>query len=151
MLISRVDQWLETLQKKGYRLTGPRYVVAEILAQSVRALSPLEIFELARQKYPTLGLVSVYRTVEKLESLGLIQRVHQPDKCQAFIAAFSGHEHLLVCRSCGLVEFFKGDDLAPLVQRVEQESGYHVDEHWLQLFGLCERCQGAIAREQERL
>jgi len=138
---TRIDQWLEVLHKSGCRLTGPRYIVAEILAQSARALTPQEMYELARQHYPTLGLVSVYRTVEKLEALGLIQRVHQPDKCQAYIAAFSGHEHLLVCSNCGLVEFFKGDDLAPLVQRVEQASGYQVEEHWLQLFGKCKQCQ----------
>jgi Fur family ferric uptake transcriptional regulator len=147
MSFSRVHQWLEKLQSSGYRLTGPRYIVAEILAQSERALSPLDVYELARQQYPTLGLVSVYRTVEKLESLGLIQRVHQPDKCQAYIAAFSGHEHLLVCSACGLVEFFKGDDLAPLVQRVEQESGYLVEDHWLQFFGLCRQCQAARVKE----
>ena len=145
MSFSRVDQWLEKLQSSGYRVTGPRYIVAEILAQSERALSPLDVYELARQQYPTLGLVSVYRTVEKLESLGLIQRVHQPHKCQAYIAAFSGHEHLLVCSACGLVEFFKGDDLAQLVRRVEQESGYRVDMHWLQFFGLCRHCQAAQA------
>ena len=145
---SRVDQWLEKLQISGYRLTGPRYIVVEILAQSERALSPNEVYQHARQQYPTIGLVSVYRTLEKLEGLGLIQRVHQPDKCQAYIAAFSGHEHLLVCSTCGLVEFFKGDDLAPLVQRVEKESGYRVEEHWLQLFGLCKSCQKANQPEK---
>ena len=144
MSYSRVDKWLEKLHESGYRLTGPRYFVIEILAQSERALSPSEVYQQARKQYPTIGLVSVYRTVEKLERLGLIQRVHQPDKCQAYIAAFSGHEHLLVCSTCGLVEFFKGDDLAPLVGRVEKESGYCVKEHWLQLFGLCKRCQQSI-------
>lgn len=138
---SRVDQWLEKLQHSGYRLTGPRYIIAEILSQSERALSAQQVFEKARQRYPTLGLVSVYRTMEKMEELGLIQRVHQPDKCQAYIAAFSGHEHLLVCTSCGLVEFFMGDDQASLVHRVERDSGYVVDDHWLQLFGLCKQCQ----------
>lgn len=141
MSISRVDQWMEKLQSSGHRLTGPRYIVADTLARSTRALSPQDVYELARKHYPTLGLVSVYRTVEKLEALGLIQRVHLPEKCQAYIAAFSGHEHLLVCSSCGLVEFFEGDDLSLLVQRVEKKSGYRVDEHWLQLFGLCKVCQ----------
>lgn len=138
---SGVDQWLEKLQSSGYRVTGPRYIVAEILSQSERALSAQQVFEKAQQHYPTLGLVSVYRTVDKLEELGLIQRVHQADKCHAYIAAFSGHEHLLVCSSCGLVEFFKGDDLAPLVRRVEQESGFVVNDHWLQFFGQCKQCQ----------
>ena len=138
---SRVNQWLEKLQNSGYRVTGPRYIVAEVLSQSERALSAQEVFEKARQDYPTLGLVSVYRTVDKLEELGLIQRVHQPEKCHAYIAAFSGHEHLLICSSCGLVEFFTGDDLARFVSRVEQESGFVVNEHWLQFFGKCKQCQ----------
>ena len=138
-----MKSWLDKLRTSGYRLTGPRYAVVEILAGSERALNPQSVYEAARQQYPTIGLVSVYRTMEKLESLGLIQRVHLPDKCHAYIAAFSGHEHLLVCSACGLVEFFQGDDLGGLVSRVERESGYRVDFHWLQLFGLCRKCRQA--------
>ncbi len=55
-----------------------------------------------------MGLVTVYRTVEKLEELGLVQRVHQPSGCQSFIAAAVGHQHLLICQSCGKVVFFDG-------------------------------------------
>ena len=133
--------WLDCLQSSGYRLTGPRYAVVDILTTSDRALDAHEVFELARQRYPSIGLVSVYRTLEKLEELHLIQRVHQPEKCQAYIAAFDGHQHLLVCQECGLVEFFVGDNLEALIARVERESGYKVNEHWLQLFGLCEHCK----------
>jgi Fur family ferric uptake transcriptional regulator len=145
--ISKLTDWMDKMQSSGNRLTGPRYVVAEILAQSERALTPQDVFDLARKNYPTLGLVSVYRTMEKMASLGLIQRVHLPEKCQAYISAFSGHEHMLVCSRCGLVEFFQGDDLTSLVQRVEEESGYRVDTHWLQLFGLCRVCQAVDAKE----
>jgi Fe2+ or Zn2+ uptake regulation protein len=101
----------------------------------------LEIFNLAHPHYPSLGLVSVYRTLDKLELLGLIQRVHQKEKCQAYIAAPDGHEHLLVCRSCGKVCFFDGDDLNILVNGIEEKTGYLVQEHWLQLIGLCAECQ----------
>ena len=135
------EAWLENLRASGYRMTGPRVAVVEILADSPRALSPNEIYDLARALYPTLGLVSVYRTLEKLEQMGLIQRVHLPDGCHAYIAAFSGHQHLLVCQKCGVTSFFRGDDLSGLISRVEQESGYQVREHWLQLFGVCEDCR----------
>lgn len=141
--------WLDCLQSSGYRLTGPRYAVVNILACSGRALNALELFELARQSYPSIGLVSVYRTLDKLEELHLIQRVHQPEKCQAYITAFDGHQHLLVCQECGQVEFFVGDDLDTLVSRVEQESGYEVREHWLQLFGICEQCRGMSGEESK--
>jgi Fe2+ or Zn2+ uptake regulation protein len=137
----RKENWLDCLKASGYRLTSPRRAVVETLAHSQRALNATEIFDLAREKYPSLGLVSVYRTLEKLEELELIQRVHHPDGCQAFIAGFTGHQHLLICQKCGHTEFFEGDDLEPLFERVAQDSGYKISEHWLQLFGLCADCQ----------
>jgi Fur family transcriptional regulator, ferric uptake regulator len=132
--------WLSQLKSSGYKLTGPRYCVIETLAHSDKALTAIDIYNQAHAQYPSLGLVSVYRTLNKLELLGLIQRVHQKEKCQAFIAAPKGHEHLLICRSCGKVIFFQGDDLNALMTRVEQITRYQVQEHWLQLIGICEKC-----------
>jgi Fe2+ or Zn2+ uptake regulation protein len=88
-----------------------------------------------------LGLVSVYRTLEKLEDLRLVQRVHQPQGCQAFIAASEGHQHLLLCQRCGQVTFFEGDDLDKLIGKISTKTGYKIREHWLQLFGLCKNCK----------
>ena len=135
------DLWLTQLQDNGYRLTGARRAVVETIQQSTRALTPVEVFDKARKQYPALGLVSVYRTLEKLEELHIIQRVHQPQGCQAFIAASHGHEHLLLCQNCGQVKFFEGDDLEALIQGIAKKTGYQIREHWLQLFGLCEACQ----------
>ena len=89
-----------------------------------------------------MGLVTVYRTIDKLEELGLLQRVHQPSDCQGFVAAFSGHQHLLICQECGLVEFFDGEHegIDRLMRGIEGESGFQVQEHWLQLFGICTNC-----------
>lgn len=135
--------WLKKLQENGYRLTGSRRSVVEVIANSSRALSPLEVFDLAREQYTGLGLVTVYRTLEKLEELGLIQRVHQPQGCQAFISAFTGHQHLILCNRCGKVEFFAGDNLEPLIQQIGGQTGFQVQDHWLQLFGLCADCRSA--------
>lgn len=138
-----IQEWLISLQSNGYRLTDPRRAVVETIASSEHVLSPLDVFEQARARYPRLGLVTVYRTVEKLEELGLIQRVHQPSGCQAFTAAAPGHQHLLVCERCGRVEYFSGDRLDALIDDVEGDSGYHVQQHWLQLFGMCRVCREA--------
>jgi Fe2+ or Zn2+ uptake regulation protein len=139
------DEWISLLKSHGYKMTGPRYFVVEILAHTQKALTAMDIFSQAISHYPALGLVSVYRTLEKLELLGLIQRVHQHDSCHAYIAAPKGHEHLLVCRSCRKVSFFNGDDLISLVKAVEEKSGYLVQGHWLQLVGLCEECKNSTA------
>jgi Fur family transcriptional regulator, ferric uptake regulator len=138
-----VERWLDRLHDNGYRLTAPRQAVVEVVATSQRVLVPLEVFEQARRSYPKLGLVTVYRTIEKLEEIGLLQRVHQPSGCQGFVAAFRGHQHLLICQSCGRVEMFSGDfeKMDTFVEEVEKGSGYSIQEHWLQLFGVCSKCQ----------
>jgi len=135
------DTWLNQLQENGYRLTEARRAVIETVQTSARALTPIEVFDIARKKYRALGLVSVYRTLEKLEELQLVQRVHQPQGCQAFIAESTGHEHLLLCQNCGKVTFFEGDDLDALIKTISKKTGYIIREHWLQLFGLCQACQ----------
>jgi Fe2+ or Zn2+ uptake regulation protein len=135
------ENWLTQLQKNGYRLTESRRAVVETVAATDRALTPIEVFDIARQHNPALGLVTVYRTLEKLEELHLIQRVHQPQGCQAFIAASQTHQHLLLCQNCGQVKFFEGDDLDALILAISKKTGYQIREHWLQLFGLCQACQ----------
>ena len=135
------EQWLSQLHSNGYRLTDARRAVVETVARSKYALTPIQVYDAARKRYRALGLVSVYRTLEKLEELRLVQRVHQPEGCQAFIAAGQGHQHLLLCQRCGRVTFFEGDDLNRLIGSLSARTGYQIREHWLQLFGLCAQCQ----------
>ncbi len=138
---SVVNQWLERLAESGYRITAPRQAIVEILANSQKALDPITIYDLGRREYPRLGLVTVYRTLEKLEELGLIQRIHQSSGCHMYLRATQGHQHIIICNSCGRVDFFKGDDLSLLFAGVAQHTGFQIQDHWLQLFGVCSQCQ----------
>lgn len=137
--------WLIQLNEQGYRLTDSRRAVVEIMAQSTHALTPIEVYDEARASHPALGLVTVYRTLEALEEQGLIQRVHQPKGCQAFITAPAGHQHLLLCKQCGQATLFEGDDLETLIKSITRKTGYQITEHWLQLFGLCPECKKGTA------
>jgi Fur family transcriptional regulator, ferric uptake regulator len=134
------SEWIAALQSDGSRMTSSRSSVIEILASSQCAMDPIRIYDEARQIHPRLGLMSVYRTLEKLEDVGLIQRVHQPGKCNMYFASPHGHQHLLLCNGCGKVEFFEGDDLDPLLANIGKGKHYDIHDHWLQLFGLCDQC-----------
>jgi Fur family ferric uptake transcriptional regulator len=137
--------WLLQLNEQGYRLTDSRRAVVEIMAHSTHALTPIEVYDEARSSHPALGLVTVYRTLEALEEQGLIQRVHQPHGCQAFITAPAGHQHLLLCKQCGQAAHFEGDDLEVLIKSIARKTGYQITEHWLQLFGLCPNCKKGLS------
>jgi Fe2+ or Zn2+ uptake regulation protein len=139
--MDRVDHWVRVLQDNGCRITAPRRAILQVIAGSARALQPAEVYELSRVKQPGIGLVTVYRTLERLEELGLIQRVHRDDGCHMLMPAADGHEHYLVCTRCGRTIMFEGDDLNALFSRVETRTGYQVSDHWLQLFGTCPQCR----------
>jgi Fur family ferric uptake transcriptional regulator len=142
------ESWLESLQESGYRLTAPRRAIVSIIANAPRALDAIEIYDQGRVEHPRLGLVTVYRTLEKLEQLDLIQRVHQPEGCNMYMRAPQGHEHLLLCKSCGQMEYFSGDDLSKLIEETSRSSGFQIQEHWLQLGGLCANCQPPTSPEE---
>jgi Fur family transcriptional regulator, ferric uptake regulator len=133
--------WFEILQENGCRLTAPRRAVVETMEGEMRALTPVEVYDTARKKCTGLGLVSVYRTLEKLEQLGLVQRVHQTKSCQAFVRTGDGHQHLLVCHNCGKAILFEGDQLDPLFNSISKETGFQIESHWLQVIGLCKTCR----------
>lgn len=137
----KTQHWLKSLQSNGYRLTSSRRALVDVLAAADQSLTAADLHKIARERHKRLGLVSVYRTLEKLEELGLIQRVHRPDGCHAYISSLEGHQHLLLCESCGRVEVFRGDDLKDFSRRLEGESGFVIHEHWLQFFGLCSQCR----------
>ncbi len=137
-------EWLKRLKDNGYRLTTPRRAVVKTIANSDHVLNPFEVFELASNDYPGLGLVTVYRTLDKLEELNLIQRVHQPSGCQSFVVTHPGHQHIIICEHCGRVDFFREDPegINLLMKEVGGDSGFDITNHWLQLFGVCKDCQG---------
>jgi Fe2+ or Zn2+ uptake regulation protein len=140
---SIVADWLAQLETNGCRITTPRRTIVNIFANSIRALEAVEIFDLGREDHPQLGLVTVYRTLEMLEQLGLVQRVHQSEGCHLYLRAPQGHEHILVCKDCRRTYYFSGDDLSGLIEETSQNSGYEIEDHWLQLIGLCSRCQNS--------
>jgi Fur family ferric uptake transcriptional regulator len=140
--------WLEQLQESGCRITSPRRAIVSILANSEQALEAVEIFDLSRSDHPRMGLVTVYRTLETLEQMGLVQRVHQSEGCHLYLRAPQGHKHILVCKSCHRTDYFSGDDLSDLIERTSQNSGYRIEDHWLQFVGLCARCKKIVPDDE---
>ena len=128
------------LREAGYRLTQPRQAVLQVLEESAVQLSPYEIHRRGQAIYPRLGLVTVYRTLELLDELGLARRVHSEGSCHNYARA-DEDKHYLVCRGCRRVVAFPCEGLDELIEAVERRSAYEIDGHLLELTGLCPECQ----------
>jgi Fur family ferric uptake transcriptional regulator len=133
------------LRQRGYRLTPQRRAVLKVIAGSRDHLTPGEIYQDVNKLYPTIGLVTVYRTLDMLAGLGLICEVHAAGSCRSYLLRRpSEHHHHLICSACGAVVDFTGCDLSELEQRLSRETGFEIEGHLLELFGRCQDC-GKVA------
>jgi len=137
---------LSAMQRAGARLTAPRRAVVRVLGESHGWMSAEAIAGRARRHCPSIGLVTVYRTLDLLESLGIARRVHGPTRCHGYALASSDDGHFIVCRTCHQVIEFEGCEVDRVVRRVTRHTGFRVETHMLELVGLCPACNARRAR-----
>lgn len=125
----------------GRRRTAQRVVVAEALASAKRALSAQELYERIREKHPTIGRATVYRTLEQQVEDGMASRFERDGHISAYIACDAGHHHHLVCTSCQRVEDVAEDVVAPMLTAVGRRHDFAVDHAALDFYGLCAKCR----------
>ena len=135
----------DEIARRGFRLTGPRRAVADVVVDHATPMSVAEIH--ARLKNGRANLVSVYRAVNLLCELGLLRVADTFRGTQRFELAeqFIGHHHHLVCQRCGQVEDLAGcvldkDILDALRQQARRSRSFRLTGHDLKLFGVCRRC-----------
>ena len=130
---------LEELDRAGYRRGGSRQKVIDYLASRECASTALEI----DRDLDHVGRASVYRTLEQLEELGLVQRVELGGESTAFerVDPAGHHHHHLVCTTCGRVLPFEDSGLERAIQAVRTSEGFKVEAHEITLRGTCERCR----------
>jgi len=140
-----LSSYSQTLRGAGFRMTATRRAVARVLCDAERWLNPEQILDQGQAYCPSLGLVTVYRTLTLFSELGLIRRVHAGDGCHGYVAAGLAHGHHLVCSGCRQVVEFPGtEDLSALILAVERATGFRIYDHMLELHGLCPQCRRDI-------
>jgi Fur family ferric uptake transcriptional regulator len=136
---------LETITQQfaahRFKVTRQRRAVLGAIAESRSRMNPAEVYRRARRACPDLGLATVYRTLELLADLGVVRRVHLDDGCEAFAPTTVAHSHYLICDSCQTTIEFEDCNLSQLLNRIADQTGFTIEQHWLELVGRCPKCQ----------
>lgn len=96
----------------------------------------------ARRDRRGLGRATIFRSLDVLAELGAVERLDLPSGEHAFVACEPAHHHHVVCASCGRSTEVSDLGLEGMAEAIAQKTGYRVDAHRLELFGLCPACQG---------
>lgn len=132
----------ESLVRRGLRMTRQRQAVLDAIGRADGSFTAQQLHDAVRAESVSLGLTTVYRTLDILADVGAVERVHGPSNCEAFVAAGRTHGHTVVCRVCGAAAELSGLDCSGLLAEAAQKTGFRIDEHVVQLSGVCARCSG---------
>ena len=131
------------LRQQGCKITPQRRAILEVIARSQGHLTPAALYQQVLKRYPGVGLVTVYRTLDLLAHLGLICQVHAGGSCRSYLLRRpEEHHHHLICSGCGKVVPLADCDLAPMTAKISRQTGFEIEGHLVELVGRCRDCQG---------
>jgi len=128
---------MRRLDEAGYRSGAARRDVVDLLAGEHCAVTALEI----DRRLDSVGRASVYRTLDQLERLHLVQRVEIGGDAAGYERLDPDqHHHHLVCEDCGRLSPFASEELEVAIARVSREADFDVAAHDVVLRGTCPTC-----------
>lgn len=151
------ERFKQLLRDRGLKVTKQRILVLQTLALCAdKHLTAEEIFELVKADCPEIGLATVYRTIQLLHELNLIDRINLDDGYVRYEIGstqdkeLKHHHHHLICLKCGKVISFQDDMLEAFEDRITNTTGFIIVDHEVKLYGYCVECGGNLIEEEKR-
>ena len=141
-----INELKKRLQLGQHKMTPQRKVVLEVFLDNENAhLSAEDVRGMLRDRDSDIGLATVYRALELMCDLGILQKMDFGDGCSRYelnLTEPNAHQHHhLVCRGCGKVFEFSDDLMDELEDTIAEKCKFKILDHQVKFFGYCEECQ----------
>lgn len=144
----QLNRFRKLLKERGLKTTSQRMAILKVLlAQPDSHLTAEEIYDLVKKDWPDIGLATVYRNIQLLSEMNLIDKLNLDDGYVRYEIGDQNqenhhhhHHHHMICVSCGKVFAFQEDLLDNLEKKIEQTTGFIVSDHEVKLYGHCAQC-----------
>jgi Fur family ferric uptake transcriptional regulator len=143
-------QWHHQFRANVCRWTAPRESILDLLSRTTGHLSAKDIYASLYASFPGLGLTTVYRTLELLHRLGIVQKITAGDgqgRYQLRSVDKQDHHHHLICTRCGKIIDYRDfiQEELELVKKTEEaltkKYNFVIQDHNVEFLGLCEKCR----------
>ena len=131
------------LQTKGLKQGKQRLDVVEVFLETEKHLTPEELHDLVKKRYPSVGIATVYRTLKLLSDCGLAREVVFDGRTARYEHNFE-HEHHdhLVCTKCGNITEVIDPEIEKLQLLLAKRHGFAPSSHRMEIYGSCKKCRG---------
>ncbi|MBK5514370.1 transcriptional repressor [Bacillus sp. TH11] len=141
----RIERIKKQLHAASYKLTPQREATVRVLLENEEDhLSAEDVYLLVKEKSPEIGLATVYRTLELLTELKIVDKINFGDGVSRYDLRQEGAAHFhhhLICTQCGAVQEIQEDLLGEVENKVERDWSFKVKDHRLTFHGICKNCQ----------
>ncbi|WP_182188508.1 Fur family transcriptional regulator [Pectinatus frisingensis] len=141
-----IDDLTKKLQGPHHKITPQRKVVLQVFIDNPgKHLSAEDVHYILRDKDYDIGLATVYRSLELLADINILQKNDFGDGCRRYelnTASPNAHQHHhLICVKCGKVNEFADDLLDDLEADIMKKSNFKITDHQVTFYGYCSECQ----------
>ncbi|HPT64705.1 MAG TPA: Fur family transcriptional regulator [Acetomicrobium sp.] len=132
-----IDEVLEKLKSRGYKLTGQRKAIIEKLCGRKDHPTAEQLYSELQKSHPAISFATIYSTVQLLAEMGFLQILTIDDKKTHFDPSSETHAHFF-CQRCGLLEDI--DMSQEERDKLKRLSKYRARSMQVYLYGLCHEC-----------
>ena len=132
---------INNLRKRGYKATSQRIAICRHVLSSREHPTAQAIYRDVKRVHPTVSLATIYKTLQVLKELRLIQELALPQSEARFDSNVSPHVNAL-CLQCGNVSDVKDQSLSNVVSRAASKTKFKVTGQRFDLYGVCAKCAG---------
>ncbi len=140
MAPDRLREAVEKLKTTGVRMTPQRHAILEYLLSSMSHPTADEIYKALEKDFPNMSVATIYNNLRLFKEAGLVRELTYGDASSRFDANMSDHYHI-ICRRCGKITDFKYPPLVEVEEEAAKKTGFRVDSHRMEVYGLCTDCQ----------
>lgn len=134
------------LRENAYSVTSARELVFELLWDQ----QPQTMHQLEQRAKGKIDRVSIYRTINLFEKLGLVQRIAIGWKYKVELSdVFTHHHHHISCLKCGKVVAIKEDaTIEKLIQEFARKYNITAERHQFEIQGYCRHCRAHTLQDE---
>ena len=139
---TKQNKFRQFIAQKGLKSTRQRDIILDSFLSSDRHISIEELYLKLRSKHPNIGYATVYRTLKLFAESGIAREIQFGDGQTRYEHANEGEHHdPLVCTRCGTIIEFENETIEKLQQEVADSHGFLIENHKLELYGICAKCK----------
>lgn len=138
--MNKINRIEITLKDQGYKLTGQRRIIIEVFEECPAHYTAHEVFEKVKFQNPNINFSTVYRNLELLCKIGVVNKLNISNKTSHFELAHNEHHHHVICLKCGEMQSIDMCPYGELKVSDLDELGFVPVNHKFEIYGYCKKC-----------